>query len=94
MSKYSLLQHPNFFEKSHNAEKIEKGTLCDFSTFILSQKHKQIEGDPLEKKDSEKSLTMPKKLKRGPFGLVRYCMIRGKPFWFSSLSQQGQFKTL
>ena len=29
--------------------------------------------------------------KRGPFGLVRYCMLRGKPFWFSSLGQRVQF---
>ena len=27
----------------------------------------------------------------GPFGLVRYCMLRGKPFWFSSLGQQVKF---
>ena len=33
---------------------------------------------------------MPKKLKGGSFGLVRYCMLRGKPFWFSSLGQQVQ----
>ena len=25
------------------------------------------------------------------FGLVRYCMLRGKPFWFSSLGQQVHF---
>ena len=29
--------------------------------------------------------------KNGPFGLVRYSMIRGKPFWFSSLGQQVHF---
>ena len=32
-----------------------------------------------------------KKLKGGPFSLVGYCMLRGKPFWFSSLGQQVQF---
>ena len=32
-----------------------------------------------------------KKLKEGSFGLVRYCMLRGKPFWFSSLGQRVQF---
>ena len=31
-----------------------------------------------KKKFLKKSPTMPKKLKEGPFGLVRYCMIRGK----------------
>ena len=37
---------------------------------------------------------MPKKLKGGPFSLVRYCMIRGKkgkPFWFSSLKTSSTF---
>ena len=37
-----------------------------------------------------------KKLKGGPFGLARYCMLRGKkekPFWFSSLGQV-QFDTI
>ena len=29
--------------------------------------------------------------KNGPFGLVRYCMLCGKPFWFSSLGQQVHF---
>ena len=29
--------------------------------------------------------------KNGPFGPVRYCMLRGKPFWFSSLGQQVHF---
>ena len=29
--------------------------------------------------------------KNGPFALVRYCMLRGKPFWFSSLGQQVHF---
>ena len=34
---------------------------------------------PLEKKKiSEKSLTMPEKLKGGPFSLARYCMLPGK----------------
>ena len=30
-------------------------------------------------------------LKGGPFGLVRYCMLREKPFWFSSLGQHVKF---
>ena len=28
---------------------------------------------------------------RGPFSLVRCCMLRGNPCWFSSLGQQVQF---
>ena len=39
----------------------------------------------------KKSQNAEKKLKWGPFGIVRYCMLRGKPFWFSSLGQRGQF---
>ena len=42
----------------------------------------------------KKSLTMPKKTERGPFGLVRYCMLRGKLFWFSSLGKQVKFEIL
>ena len=41
-----------------------------------------------------KSLTMPKITGRGHFGLVRYCTLRGKPFWFSSLGQRVQFGTM
>ena len=33
----------------------------------------------------------PKKSKGGPFVLLRYCILRGKPFWFSSLGQQVHF---
>ena len=36
-------------EKSHNAEKTERGTLWGFSTRILSQNHKKIEGGSLGK---------------------------------------------
>ena len=36
---------------------------------------------------SEKSRTVPKKA----FGPVRYCILRGNPFWFSSLGQQVHF---
>ena len=43
-------------------------------------------GDFFEKKSHK-----AKKLKGGPFGLVRYCMLRGKLFWFSSLGQRVQF---
>ena len=35
-----------------------------------------------------------RKNERRLFGHVQYCMLRGKPFWFSSLGQQGQFKIL
>ena len=36
--------------------------------------------EPFTKKKLKKSRTMPKNLKREPFGLVRYCMLRGNLF--------------
>ena len=41
--------------------------------------------------EKKKKVSMPKKTGRGPFGLVRYRMLNGKPFWFSSLGQRVQF---
>ena len=68
----------NFFsKKSHSAEKIERGTLWDFSTLILSQNIKNLKGDPLGI-FFRKSLTMRKKTERGPLSLSRFCMLRGK----------------
>ena len=42
-------------------------------------------------KKSQKKSHNAKKLKGEPFGLVRYCVLRGKPIWFSSLGQRVQF---
>ena len=39
---------------------------------------KKCRGDPLGKFFSKKSLAVPKKMKGGVFGLVRYGMLRGK----------------
>ena len=36
-----------FEQKSHNAEKTERGTLWDFSTSVLSQNSEKIEGIPI-----------------------------------------------
>ena len=103
MSKYwwigdPLMKKQDFWKKSHNAEKTERGTLWDFSTSILSQNSKKNwrGGRPFEKKKfpEKKSRNAEKKLKGGPFGLVRYCMLRGKPFWFSPLGQRVQFGLL
>ena len=78
-------------EKSHNAKKkLKEGTFWDFSTSILSQYSTKIEGRRFGG-IFFRSLAMPRKTERGPFGLVRYCMLHGKPFWFSSLDQQVQF---
>ena len=71
-------------------KKTERGTLWSFSTSILSQKLKKNEGRPLEKKIPQKKSRNAEKTERGTlFGLVRYFMLRGKPFWFSSLGQTG-----
>ena len=58
-------------------------------------KHQKIEGDPLGKNFfRKKSLTMPKKSKRGdPLvspGMVCYAGKQEKPFWFSSPGQMVQ----
>ena len=74
---------------------MKRGTLWDFSTSILSQNSKKIEREPFgEKIFAEKISQCRKKLKGGPFGLVRFCMLLGKPFWFSSLGQRVQFGVL
>ena len=78
---------PNFEKKSLNAEKTERLTLWGFSTSILSQNSENIEEDP---KFSRKKVSQCQKTEGGPFGLVRYCMLRGKTFWFSSLGQRVQ----
>ena len=79
------------WKKSHNAEKKLKGrSLWDFSTSILLQNSKKNEGGPfVVKKVFLKKVAQCRK--NGPFGLVRYCMLRRKPFWFSSLGQQVHF---
>ena len=75
----------HFRKKSHNAEKkLKGGTLWDFSTSILSQNIKKMQGGPFEekkfrrKKFRKKCLAVPKKMKGGVFGLARYGMLRGK----------------
>ena len=82
-----------FGKKSHNAEeKLKGGTLWDFSTSILSQNIKKMQGDPLGKKFFEKKSRSAEKNERGdPLvspGMVYYAE---KPFWFSSIGQIVQF---
>ena len=57
---------------------------------ILLQNSKKNDRGPFEKTNTEK-ISQRRKTERGPFSLVRCCMLRGKPFWFSSLGQQVQF---
>ena len=73
-------------------KKLKERTFWGFSTSILSQNSKKIEGGPFgEKIFRKKSLTMPKKTERGdPLvspGMVCYAGKQEKPFWFSSLGQ-------
>ena len=86
-----------FGKKSHNAEKTERGALWDFSTSILSQNIKKMQGGPFGEIFffRKKSLAVPKKNERGePLvspGMVCYAEKQEKPFWFSSLDQIVQF---
>ena len=51
-----------------------------------------LKGGPFGEFFSRKKSRNAKKTERGgPFGLIRYCMLPGKPFWFSSLGQRVQF---
>ena len=87
-----------FRKKSHNAEKkLKGGTLRDFSTSILSQNSKRIEGVPFgEKIFPEKSLAVPKKNRKvGTLWSRPVWYVtrenRKTPFWFSSLGQMVQY---
>ena len=66
--------------KSHNAEKLKGGTLCGFSTSILSQNIKKKCRWHFGEKffSKKKSRSAEKKWKGGVFGLARYGMLRGK----------------
>ena len=77
------------WKKSHNAEKNEREDILGFFNIHSVAEPKNWRGDPLVEKNFEKKVAQCRK--NGPFGLVRYCMLRGKPFWFSSLGQQVQF---
>ena len=73
-----------FGKKSHNAEKkLKGGTLWDFSTSILSQNIKKMQGGPFEEKKFRRT-KFRKKMSRSAeknervFGLARYGMLRGK----------------
>ena len=75
-------------------KKLKGGTLWDFSTSILSQNIKKMQGGPFREIFS-KSLAVPKKNERGELlvspGMVCYAEKQEKPFWFSSLDQIVQF---
>ena len=89
-----------FGKKSHNAEKkLKGGTLWDFSTSILSQNIKKMQGDPLGKNFfSKKKSRSAEKNERGESlvspGMVCYAEKQEKPFWFSSLDQIVHFDAI
>ena len=67
------LEKKNLEKKVSQCRKTERGTLWDFSTYILLQNIKETGGGPFEeKKILEKSLTMPKNWKGGPFGIFKH----------------------
>ena len=58
-------------KKSHNAEKTERVDPLGVFNINFVAKHQKLEGRTLWGNFfPEKSLTMPKKLKEGPFGLT------------------------
>ena len=62
-------------------KKTEREDPLGFSTSILLQNSKKLKGDPFVGNFFLKKVAQCRKnLKGGPFGLVRYCMLRGKPF--------------
>ena len=94
-----------FGKKSHNAEKkLKGGTLWDFSTSILSQNIKKMQGGPFEekkfrrKKFRKKMSRSAEKNERGESlvspGMVCYAEKQEKPFWFSSLDQIVPFDAI
>ena len=83
-----------FEKKILQCRKDERGTIWVFPTSILSQNSKKIEGGLFGEFFSKKKVRSAEKIERGPFGLARHDMFRGKqekPFWFSSLDQIVQF---
>ena len=72
-------------KKSHNAEKLEAGTLWGFSTSILSQNIKKLKGEIFI--FGKKFHSAEKKRKGGPFGIFQhpFCRktakkLKGDPF--------------
>ena len=85
---YSTQKTPRFDRIDAPGPDALKGrTLSNFTTSILSQNTKKIEGGFFQKKKIQKSLTIPKKRKGGPFVLLETpvcCKIsknlKGRPF--------------
>ena len=66
------------FEKISQGQKTERGDTLGFSNIHSDAKQQKNEEGTLWENFFWKSLAVPKKMIRGPFGLARYGMIRGK----------------
>ena len=90
----------HFREKiSQCRKKLKGGTLWDFSTSILSQNIKKMQGGPFEEKKFRKKMSRSaEKNERGESlvspGMVCYAEKQEKPFWFSSLDQIVHFDAI
>ena len=91
----------HFREKiSQCRKKLKGGTLWDFSTSILSQDIKQMQGGPFGEKFffRKKKFRSAEKNERGESlvspGMVCYAEKQEKPFWFSSLDQIVHFDAM
>ena len=94
----SLAQAPGAL-KSHNAEKLKGGTLWNFSTSILSQNIKKMQGGPFgDIFFSNKKSRSAEKNERGSLWSRPVWYVtrknRKKPFWFSSLDQIVHFDAI
>ena len=77
-------------KKSHNAEKTEmEDPLSFFNIHSVAKLQKNLRGAFRGEKVFLKKVAQCRK--NGPFGLIRYRMLRGKPFWFSSVGQWVNF---
>ena len=63
-------------KQSHSAEKLKRGDPLGFLKFSLLQTIKKFERGTLWRQKIEKSRTVPKKFKGGPYSLVRFCILR------------------
>ena len=90
----------HFREKiSQCRKKLKGGTLWDFSTSILSQNIKKMQGGPLGKIfSSKKKSRSNEKNERGESlvspGMVCYAEKQEEPFWFNSLDQIVHFDAI
>ena len=69
-------QKIRIFSQSHSAEKLERGDPLGFLKLQFAVKSKTLKGGPFGDKKIRKKALVPKKLKGGPYSLVRFCILR------------------